>query len=115
MRSPKPIKSELDICVELIVGFVRRYIADRQMFFDELCDSPCLPGMFQRAKPEPADIRPLDQAEVAIAEFRPRTLPANQFDSHYACVDWFAHWSRRVIPLHVWEKSLQQAKKILLP
>jgi nucleoid DNA-binding protein len=67
-RKKKVIKSELDICVELIVDFVRRYIADRQMFFDELCDSPCLPGLFQRAKPEPADIRPLDEAEEVIAE-----------------------------------------------
>jgi hypothetical protein len=42
-------------------------------------------------------------------------MPANDFERHYACIDWFAHWSQRVIPPHLWREALMQARKILLP
>jgi nucleoid DNA-binding protein len=111
--------SELTISAELIVNFIRQNVqpGNWSLFFDELRTGagPSIPAMFTHARPKPNEIRPLNEAAQVIEECKPKVMPEDSWDHLYACFEWFAYWSQRVIPKAVWQEALQHAKKTLLP
>jgi len=111
--------SPLEIPTQLIVDFIRENVqpGNWNLFFRELRAGagPSIPAMFKRAQPKPDEIRPLSEAAQVIAEWAPKEMPADSWDHLYACLEWFARWSQRVIPGAVWQEAMQQAMKTLLP
>jgi hypothetical protein len=41
-------------------------------------------------------------------------MPDDPWDHPYACLEWFARWTQRVMPNAVWQQAMLQAKKSLL-
>lgn len=113
------VKSELAISTEIIVGFVGRNVYDWKNFFKELHASsgprPSIRAMFERARPLPDELRPLDEAARVIHECAPKEMPEDDWEHLYACIGWFARWSQRVIPTATYPEAMLEARKILLP
>jgi hypothetical protein len=109
------IKSELTISAELISDFIRANVYDRNLFFAELHNGPSIPAMFEHVQPKPHEFRTLDEAAQVIEECKPPQMPEDPWQHPYACLEWFARWTQRVIPNAVWQEALQHAKKTLLP
>ena len=118
-REKKPVQSELTISAELIVEFIRNNVAagNWRFFFNQLSAgaSPSIHAMFARVKPKPDERRPLSEAARVIEECAPEEMPEDPWDHLYACLEWFARWTQRVIPKAVWQEAMQEAKKTLLP
>jgi hypothetical protein len=116
-RKKEIVKSELTISAELIVKFIRKNVqpGNWTLFFHELSDAggPSIPAMFEHARPQPHEIRPLD--ETIIEECKPQEMPEEPFEHLYACIAWFARWTQRAIPKAVWKQAVEQAKKTLVP
>jgi nucleoid DNA-binding protein len=114
-----PTQSELTIATELIVDFVRSNVqpGNWKLFFDELRAgaSRSVAAIFKRARPQPHELRPLSEAAQVIEECAPQQMPEDSWDHLYACLEWFARWSRRVIPKEVWQQAMEQARKTFLP
>jgi nucleoid DNA-binding protein len=118
-RKKEILKSELTISAELIVEFVRKNVQEGNwtLFFKELSDTggPFVPAEFKRTRPKPHELRPLDEAAQVIEKCAPEEMPDDSWEHLYACLEWFARWTQRVIPKAVWKEAMEQAKKILLP
>jgi nucleoid DNA-binding protein len=115
-RKKKPvIKTELTISTELISGFIRANVYDRNLFFNELQNGPSVRAMFNHVQPKPHEFRTLDEAAHVIKECKPPQMPDDPWDHPYACLEWFARWTQRVIPPAVWQEAMKEAKKTLVP
>ena len=114
-RKKEIVKSELTISAELIVKFVRANVYDRNIFFAELQNGPSIPAVFKHARPQSHELRPLDEAPQVIEECKPQQMPEDSWEHLYACLEWFARWTQRVIPKAVWQQAMQHAKKTLVP
>jgi len=101
----------------IIAEFIRMNVhsCDWETFFDELRTGPSIHATFQHTRPQPHELRPLNEAARVIEECAPKKMPEDSWDHLYACLEWFALWSQRVIPKAVWQQALQQAKKTVLP
>jgi hypothetical protein len=42
-------------------------------------------------------------------------MPKDPWEHLYACLEWFARWTQRVIPPAVWQQAFKEAKKALAP
>jgi hypothetical protein len=114
----KKIHSEVPQSAGVIIAeFIRRNVhsCDWETFFDELRTGPSIHATFQHTRPQPHELRPLNEAARVIEECAPKKMPEDSWDHLYACLEWFALWSQRVIPKAVWQQALQQAKKTVLP
>jgi nucleoid DNA-binding protein len=109
------VKTELTISTELISGFIRANVYDRNLFFNELQNGPSIPAMFIHVQPKPHEFRTLDEAAQVIKECKPPQMPDDPWDHPYACLEWFARWTQRVIPPAVWQQAVKEAKKTLVP
>jgi hypothetical protein len=114
-RKKEIVKTELTIATELISDFIRANVYDRNIFFAELQNGPSIPAMFVVARPHTHELRPLDEARQVIEECKTPQMPDDSWDHLYACIEWFARWSQRVIPIAVYSDAMKQAKKTLLP
>ncbi len=114
-RRKKRVGSELTIAAELIVEFIRKNVAADKwgQFFHELRASSSIQAVFERNKPKLHELRPLDEA--LIDECAPEEMPENPWDHLKVCLEWFARWTQRVIPVAVYSEAMQQAKKTLAP
>jgi hypothetical protein len=74
-----------------------------------------MPAVFKHARPQSHEPRPLDEAAQVIEECAPEEMPDDSWEHLYACLEWFARWTQRVIPNAVYSEAMQQAKKTLLP
>jgi hypothetical protein len=75
---------------------------------------PSISAMFKYTEPKPHELRSLSEAAQVIAECKPREMPGDSWDHPYACLEWLALWTQRVMPNAVWQQAMQQAKKTLL-
>ncbi len=114
-RKKEIVKSELTISAELISDFIRANVYDRNLFFAELHNGPSIPAMFDHVQPKPHEFRTLDEAAQVIEECKPQQMPEDPWEHLYACLEWFARWTQRVIPNAVWKQAMQEVKKTLLP
>jgi nucleoid DNA-binding protein len=114
-RKKKLVKSELTKSAELIVEFIRENVYDRNIFFDELHAGPSILAVFESARPQFHELRPLDEAAQVIDECAPKEMPEDSWDHLYACLEWFARWTQRVIPNAVYPEAMLEAKETLLP
>jgi nucleoid DNA-binding protein len=114
-RKKEIVKSELTISAELISDFIRANVYDRNLFFAELQNGPSIPAMFVLARPQSHELRPLDEAGQVIKECAPKEMPEDPWEHPYACLEWFARWTQRVIPNAVWQQAMKEAKRTLLP
>jgi len=74
-------------------------VSSLSLFFNELRPSPSIFAVFKNAKPKPDERRPLHEAAQVIEESAPEEMPEDSWDHLYACLEWFARWSQRVIPI----------------
>jgi hypothetical protein len=81
----------------------------------EIHNGPSIPAIFVLARPQSHELRPLDEAGQVIKECAPQEMPEEPWEHLYACLEWFARWTQRLIPHAVWQEAMQQAKKTLLP
>ena len=115
-RNKEIVKSELTISAELIVEFIRKNVHDGASSLTNLATPlPAVPAMFKRTQPQSHELRPLDEAAQVIEECKPPQMPEDPWEHPYACLEWFARWTQRVIPNAVWKQAMQEAKKTLLP
>jgi nucleoid DNA-binding protein len=114
-RKKEIVKSDLTISAELISDFIRANVYDRNLFFAELHNGPSIPALFEHVQPKPHEFRTLDEAAQVIEECKPPQMPEDPWEHLYACLEWFARWTQRVIPKVVWKEAMQQAKQTLLP
>ncbi len=97
-RKKEIVKSELTISAELIVEFILKNVQDVSLFFNELSDTaPGSSALFKRTQPQSHELRPLDEAAQVIEECAPEKMPEDPWDHLYACLEWFARWTQRVI------------------
>ncbi len=115
-RMKEIVKSELTISAELIVKFVRDECSTTGTFSSpNFSNGPSIPAVFKHARPQSHELRPLDEAPQVIEECKPQQMPEDSWEHLYACLEWFARWTQRVIPKAVWQQAMQHAKKTLVP